>query len=375
MITIKENFFIAEWDQMRSFLSECYRPDHILCYKKFFEWQFQVEQNDGKASLLCAWEGSRLAGILGYLPLLTHWGDLDNPVKGIWLLYWMIRKDAPRGLGWLLTKRVQNLSSLLMTVNASKMGTPVLRALGWSYFGRVPRYICVLDRKQCVAMLSPQAKEIDLDAMAFDGGHNTFYNPEVVLNKDTYNPDWKLYPGLAFGTVRSLNYFQWRYLSHPVFDYRIVIRGEAKRPVVCVYRIEEAFGSCEACVGRIVDFFHPGDEQGKKEGTALMRDVLQLLKEFGCAYVDFICSNKVYSQAITRLRGKEESADKQVLPVRLAPIEQVLRHQNFAFLASQSSHGPEMGNFQITKSDIDGDHPVSIPAHKNHTAFDFQKAV
>ncbi len=374
MITIDENFSIVKWEQMRSFLSECYRPDHILCYKKFFEWQFQVKQNNERASLLCAWEDDRLEGILGYLPILTHWGDVNNPVKGIWLLYWMVREGAPRGLGWLLAKRVQSLSPLLLTVNASKLGTSILRELSWSFLSRVPRYICVLDKKQCVAMLSPQATEKDLDAMVFDNDRKTFFNSEFILNKDTYHPDWKLYPGLAFGTVRSLDYFKWRYLSHPVFNYRIAVRGEAQRPVVCIYRIEEAFGSYEARVGRIVDFFHPSDEQGKREGAALMGDVLQQLKELGCAYVDFICSNKTYGWVITHLGGREESEDKQILPVRLAPIEQVLRHQNFAFRVLQGLRNPEADNLQITKSDIDGDHPVSVPTQTHHAIVDYQKA-
>ncbi|OGX21670.1 MAG: hypothetical protein A2Y04_02350 [Omnitrophica WOR_2 bacterium GWC2_45_7] len=353
---------MERWEQMRLFLSECYRLDHAICDRKFFEWQFQADPSDGNASVLCGWENDRLVGILGYLPFSVHWGELGNPYPAVWLLYWMVRKETQRGLGWLLTKRIQEKYTLLLTVNASELGGPFFKKLGWAFFPRVARYTCVFDKKQCVPLLFPSAIESDLDKMIF---RPIFPDPdsitEVALNKENYHPDWKLYSGLSFGTVRSLSYLTWRYFKHPVFKYYVILKGEAQRPAVCIYRIEKAFGIYDALVGRIVDFFHPDDKQGKTDGLILMQGVLQYLKNKGCSYVDFICSNRTYSQTFLDLGADEEPNDRQILPVRITPIQHTLRHQNFAFLAPQGGHFPVLENMHITKSDIDGDGPALIP--------------
>jgi len=190
----------------------------------------------------------------------------------------------------------------------------------------------------------------------------------VTPNKNNYDPDWRLYPGLLFGTVRSLEYLTWRYLDHPVFKYHIVIEGSPERPVVCVYRIERAFGYYEALVGRIVEFFYPNDQGGKTEGLNVMHAVLQHLKNASCAYADFICSNRSYGRAIVDLGGGEEPGDSQILPVRLTPIERSIRHQNFAYFTPQGYPSPALERMYVTKSDIDGDSPASIPANVNVAA-------
>jgi hypothetical protein len=208
-------------------------------------------------------------------------------------------------------------------------------------------------------MLLPGTAESDLDSMAFKPlkfGDRSGIS-ETVPNGDNYDPDWQLYPGLLFGIVRSLEYVTWRYLNHPVFRYHIVTNSLPERPVVCVFRIEKAFGYYEALVGRIVDFFYPDDQRGETEALGLMQTVLQHLKDSGCAYADFICSNRRYSQVIIDLGGQEEPGDNQLLPVRLTPIERSIYHQKFAYYAPQGYPAPAFERMYVTRWDC----PAMIP--------------
>jgi hypothetical protein len=300
-------------------------------------------------------------GILGFIPLNVFWGKTDKPKEALWLLHWIVRKQSPQGLGWLFVKKIQEMSSLLLTVNTSKIGGPFLQRLGWTLYSRISRHIFVIDKQRCIKMLSPGAKEDDLDEFLLKSGiSGSSMDGEKTLNEANYKPEWSLYPHLNFGTVRSLDYLNWRYTDHPVFDYHFMLRGSSYRPAVCIFRIEKAFGSYESNVGRIVDFYFPNDAQGLRDGKDLIRLVFGHLKKAGCAYADFICSNKLCGEVIHRWGGGQESEDKQVLPSRLTPIQNLFRHQNFAFLDSKGAITPECNDLYVTKADIDGDSPASI---------------
>lgn len=366
MIEITDFFPMEKWEEFCSFFTECYRPNHSLCDRKFFEWQFMVKPGDDKANIICGWDNGKLLGIHAYIPLLVHWGGFKKSIQALWTLCWVVRKQAPKGLGLLITKKIQDMSPLILSANASKTGVSFFKVLGWSVFPRIPRYICVLNKKEeCVHMLSEGAGEEDLDAFIFKPQANgSLRISEYNFNNDNYYPQWHLYPGLSFGTMRSLDYINWRYVEHPIFRYHIILEGASNRPAVCVYRIERTSGLYEARVGRIVDFFFPNDEQGHGDGLNLMDAVLKHMKSIGCAYVDFISSNKEYSEVFVSLGGCEESESRQILPVRLNPIERVLRHQNLVVFTGKDFSLPRLEDMYITKSDIDADGPAKSPYYE-----------
>ncbi len=351
---------MVQWETMRSFLKECYRDDHVLSDKKFFEWQFQAEENDGMANVVCAWDKDELLGMHGYVPWPVRWGN--RIFKAAWTLHWLVRPDAPKGLGWLLMKKIQDRYELLMSINASKIGKPFVQGLGWVSYAPIPRFVGVLNKTKAAQMLMPEITANALDHFIIRT-HLIGPHRNIVKNKvqsETYRPDWSLYPALSYGTVRSEKYFHWRYRAHPMFKYDIITLGNPERPAVCVFRIEKACGSYETYVGRIVDFFYPNDSVGKEQGLRLLKHVLHEMNESGCTYVDFICSSREYGQAMIDLGGQEEPTHRQVLPSRLAPIQNITYYQNIVFRAPPAERIPKIEEMYITKSDIDGDSPASI---------------
>ena len=79
-------------------------------------------------------------------------------------------------------------------------------------------------------MLLPEATAEDLIPFILSDGQGGEPMPETSLNVANYDPDWRAYPDMAFGTVRSLEYLDWRYVRHPMFKYHIVWAGQARRP-------------------------------------------------------------------------------------------------------------------------------------------------
>ena len=185
---------------------------------------------------------------------------------------------------------------------------------------------------------------------------------ELTDRSSQYQPRWHEYPAMAFGTIRSLDYLQWRYFRHPVFRYSAWAVGVPERPAVCVFRIEQAFGDCEARVARVVEFFHPNDAEGESQGVELIRAVSKRLKLEGCVYGDFIGSSSTYGETLVKA-GWIEEADQQTLPVRLSPVERKPRYQNLTFTVAQALPSPNLESMYVTRSDGDEYRAAAMPVN------------
>ncbi|TAG91987.1 MAG: hypothetical protein EAZ09_12965 [Oscillatoriales cyanobacterium] len=358
---IRESFLMRDWEIMYDFLGNNYRPDIALRAAQLYEWQFQVDALRNKTCMVCAWDGNRLVAILGYIPTLVFWGDFDQPVQGVWCANWQVEKGYQHGLGWLLLRKLQEMYPILLGVGASSETERIVKRMGWTFCSQLPRYLCVLDFDKTIKMIDSEISTDDLQSMVFKASTS---NPpqlcQLTPQVTDYKPNWELYPAMAYGTIRSMQYFQWRYFSHPVFKYFVLTAGSLNRPAVVVYRIERAFGQCEAQVARIVEFFHPNDTQGQADGLALIKFVLSQLQVSGCVYADFIGSSDTYGQTLIEAGWQREPADRQILPVRLSPIEQKPWHLNLEFGVVRGLQVPTIDKMYVTKSDGDGDRPTRL---------------
>lgn len=347
---------------MHDFLGRNYRSDLALRSRPCYEWQFLVDAHGGNACMLSAWDNDFLVGILGYIPTLLFWGDFNHPILGAWCANWFVEKTHQQGLGVCLMRELEEIYPVVLSVGASSEGEPILKRMGWTCYRRLPRYLAVLDFEKAIQMLNPGFSTNDINPFSFiESFSETSKVRHLTLEVNDYRPDWHLYPAMAYGTIRSMQYFRWRYFEHPVFMYHVMRAGDTNRPAVCVYRIEQAFGVYEARVGRVVEFFHPNDSQGEEDGIALIHKILRRLKDEGCVYGDFTCSSHAYGQTLLKCGWQMEPADRQFLPVRLSPVEMKLRHQNLEFAVADGFPVPGSEQMYVTKSDGDEDRPARLP--------------
>jgi len=171
-----------------------------------------------------------------------------------------------------------------------------------------------------------------------------------------YDPDWAAYPSIVFGTVRSAQYLDWRYLRHPVFSYRIKSTGGARHPAVCIYRVENTRGSAQYPVGRITELFFPDTESGRQDGIRVLKAALADLQRADCAFADHYCSSGP-CRSVIEAAGMETATDLP-LATRLSPIEATHHHQNLEVWSKPANPYPsDLGDFYITKADGDQDRP------------------
>ncbi|MBF0465654.1 MAG: hypothetical protein HQK88_12830 [Nitrospirae bacterium] len=358
---IKESFPISDWEIIKTFITQRYRADHALCFKPFFEWQFQVRKNKDFASIICAYEGKHLMGTLGYLPLELHWGSLTKQTLGVWLLHWMVSPEAPKGLGILMLKRIQKMFALCLTLNSSQFGSPILQAMGWKYFPNLPRYIIVMDKTHCKPLLYEDTDPEQLNSYTLKADLPTSEDSlESHLSDDNYRPDWTHYPEMQYATVRSFEYLQWRYMEHPSFKYYFFKSRSKTTPAMCVLRIEKSFGKACVTVGKVVDFFYPTDDRGISEASAVLSSALLFCRQRECAYVEFKCCQAEYAEMFMKFGGALEPHDRAILISRLMPIQHLHRNTNVSYLSKVNNHAPQLNQMYITKSDIDDDSPSSV---------------
>jgi hypothetical protein len=248
-----------------------------------------------------------------------------------------------------------------MGIEASPDNQIIVNRLGWTFYPSLPRYLSVLDLEQASQMIGPGVSiEEDLRPLLYNGDCLT--RPRFLDGTtDDYNPDWRLYPAMSYGVVRSLSYFGWRYFTHPVFKYFVAATGDSDRPAVCVYRIEQAFGDLRAQVGRVVDFFHPNDPAGVADGLNLIHAVLNSLRDKGCSYADYFCSSRTYAETLINAGWGMQPADRQLLPARLCPIERRMFTYNIEWGVAKRLPSPSLADTYFTKSDGDADRAAMLP--------------
>lgn len=371
-IRIFNTFRMDRWDAMDQFLSEAYSPGHLLRDRRFFKWMFCPQDNDNEANVICAWDGNNLIGILGYLQGEVFWGESPKKVDGAWAVNWIVLEAYRQGLGWILMRRLCRMFPVVLGIGGSQKNIEIVSQTGFTVYEHIPRYVGISDENGIAGFLAAGGiftaqypVTHSTGTVSDPGGACTFLEVTGKIRKDDYDPAWENYPALWFGTVRNLDYLQRHYLDHPVFRYRLLLCGDAKKPSVCVFRIEETSGVAAIKVGRIVELFHPCDTKGREAGQALLARAIDLMKDEGCLYYDFFCSSSEYGNTAIRCGLMMEDAMK--LPVRLNPVDfssEGCRYPNLEFFTSlKGLSKPRLSDMYVTKSDGDQDRPNYFLKH------------
>jgi hypothetical protein len=356
-LRITDTFDLARWSEMDRFLAETYRPDYVMRERKLFDWQFRNPADPGAVCMLCAFEDDELIGIMGYMPLPLLWGGGGLRVDGAWAANWIVAKGRRSGPGVLLMRRLTEMFDVVLGQGAGKMNEVIVAKMGFAFHPEIPRYGCVLEPEATLAALRPDASPEERDGVQ-GLAPSLRPNAEPVTALDTidapYSPDWKRYGGLGFGTLRDASYLSWRYLEHPLFEYRVRVAGAPGAPAVCVYRIERTRGSAAVDVGRIVELFGPDGEQDLVD--AVLAVAVEEMRVAGCLMVDFYCTGAAAGLA-ARKAGLQVIREG-LLPSRLSPVQSQPRAQNLEYWVKPGTARPKgMHEMYVTKSDGDQDRP------------------
>ena len=337
---------------LQAFFMRMYRPDYVLrANEALFQWQFgetpASKGNDYHVKL--ALLDGEIAGCLGYIPVEVSLRG--RVVRGAWTANWMVDLKLRRlGLGPLLMRELTQQFDVTLVIGLSREAQELLPRMGWTNFGYLTRYICVLDIEGA-AQLTESGK---LDWPVKQVPHMAPSNVQLVSQfHDDATALWDtVWGNNGAGTRRSAEFLNWRYGSHPVFQYRLFeMHSKSRLSGFAVYRIEQV-RDMPLRVGRIVELVSEAGSEG-----VLLDAVCNDARSQDVALLDFFNASQRFT-SLMRSRGfllaTEEPAAQ--VPILFQPLDR--RRTHIPFMAHLGSFSDAASlEWYVTRADGDQDRP------------------
>jgi GNAT superfamily N-acetyltransferase len=340
---------------LRAFWARAYRPGYLLRENhSLFRWQFGSRSpvNGDAYHIKLATLDGEVVGCLGYIPVKVTLAE--GVVRGAWLANWMVDPDRRQlGLGPLLMREVTKQFDVTLNLGPNQDARTVLAKMGWAYVGALTRYLHVLD-VEAAASLTP-AGRLDWPSPAPWPDHHPGAAVRSVSAFDERATSlWdRLAPSLGWGTRRSADYLNWRYVQHPLWTYRCFeARSDDRLRGFAVYHVEPVRDH-GLTVGRLVELVAEPDAT-----STLLDAVLQDARAQGVALVDFFSSSPRMALAL-RTNGFFTGEDAPVaqIPMLFQPVDRQRLAIHFMAHPARVSGGASLANWYVTKSDADQDRP------------------
>src|SRR5262249_48885724 len=150
------------------FFAEMYSPDYVLARSEpLFRWQFGGANTpiNGNLALKIAKVDDQVAGCVGYIPTPVQIGG--KSVKGAWGANWMVDEKYRRlGLGPLLIRELAASFEVTLALGGNRDAHDLLPRMGWTDFGDLPRYVCVVDPEAVAPLTESGSLTWPADAVA-----------------------------------------------------------------------------------------------------------------------------------------------------------------------------------------------------------------
>jgi GNAT superfamily N-acetyltransferase len=226
-------------DAVRRFIDTHWRHGHVLARDaSLLRWQFDQTRTKANTlqglSILLAWQGDRIVGMLGLIYFdFTIRGIV---VPGVWLSHWLtIPESRAHGVGLKLLWAVHDLGyDAIFVLGTNQTATKVYSALGFELLPCMPRWIGVFDVGKTARVLEgvnpgTEVKKID-DICAqycIDMGSRASSNSnvKVVEWSESFAAAWDSFwtvelASTLLSPTKDSSYLKWRYIDHPTFKYR-----------------------------------------------------------------------------------------------------------------------------------------------------------
>jgi hypothetical protein len=348
--SILPQFPMSDWQQMDKFIAMTHGENHVLRNRPLFDWFFLRNKNKEMANLIVAYEGDKLISLLGYLPTKFLWGS--EVISGVWMAHWMTMEGYRFGIGALLMRKITEMFPVVAGQGASLMNQEIVTKMKFMFLEKISKVVYVFNHDKVLNIFGYRiGKTINCSIEKYGVAKET-----TTITRESFNPNWNLYPSLKYGTLRDSYYLNYRYIDYPFFKYNIFIEGEASSAVVLVARIIETTEGVR--VARILEFFFPENESGKKQGLSLVKKCLNYFEQHNCDYADFYCNSNTHINLLLDATFTNENMG--ALPSLLDPIDMSRRFQNLELYVSPELKRkyPNCENaFIVTRADGDQDRP------------------
>jgi ribosomal protein S18 acetylase RimI-like enzyme len=340
---------------LMAFFARAYHPPYVLATNEaLLRWQFGQPAGAGdRLHMNLALVDEQVAACLGYIPVQVTVGP--RIVPGAWTANWMVAPEyRGLGLGPLLMRALTQQFDITLDAGVSNDAAALLPQMGWTDLGYLPRYVRILDPARASALIERGTLEthpvhirpLPSESRRLQVTHVYHFEDEVTALWD------RLFDGTSAGTRRTAAFLNWRYVSHPVFQYRIFdARSTTGLKGIAVYRVEQV-RNVPVRVGRIVELM-----AGPVAALALLDAIVEDARTERAVALDFFCPHSRLVDPLTSAGLEREApAATSRLPMLFQPVDHTRR--GIRFMAYLRNLGAvDHFDWYVTKGDGDQDRP------------------
>lgn len=348
----------SELHRALEFNAREYGAKHILADKTYYNWQFNNHLNIGDC--YTSWgvfskKDDQLLGVFGYFA--ADYNFFGKTVRANCLCNLIVRENLRSlGFGYLLLKQATSFNDLAIDYAIKKDIWPIFEKSGW-LGENLKRFFYVIDPLKTQELIgggvsvaaSPRPGLVDNPDWSFE---------KIEEAGDSINEFWsEVKYNYPIAIERTSPYLNWRYLRHPLLDYRVFVAKEKGRvKSLVVLRLESPLNFC---VARIVDLI---SDKGWVEYTLIK--LIEYCGKNKVNWLDYFFSGSFHLSELKHLGFFDGDREPySCIPLLFNPIDRTKRTKiNFAVKLTNKNlsyrgNWKDLDKWYTTKGGGDQDRP------------------
>jgi len=326
-----------EYPAISQFLNDYWANGHIYCRNRaLFEWTFHRPGHwpEEQYSFALAEDGGDLVGILGGIPFrFNHFGKSSS---GVWIANYVIRPDHRRGptalqlLG--MFRQPHFYACVASGINPAT--SAIYRVMRGEVLPYIPRSVVVLPggserMVNLLAIAQPEWPAERARSLAAGFGLDAIPDETIVhgatVPESWDTSDWPAIAAATVGAARDRDYLTWRYLAHPVFEYRIITVPDGSRTGLAVWRLETIRRQTPAGredvdrIGRLVEFLPASRDNARALATVFLQQLCGA-GAFGADFYGYHGETRAWLEE-SGFRPAAAHPDGDAVPSRFQPLD------------------------------------------------------
>ena len=357
----------SDWPEVSRIISEEWELNHPVLDRDFFLWQHRgFGPIAGLDSTALALKDGRVIGMRGVIPGVYQIPKLEGGYEvlpGGSFAMWIVEQSSRgTGVGRELLARCEKTLPVMVAMGSNEStSVPIYLKAGFHRKDDLHHWFVLLEDRGSGLIYGPESnarvwKPPRKQSMSLI----EIFDPQLAAN--IWSEFSKKMP--IFSLHRNADFWRWRYLQHPTFQYRIFVDRDLTS--LAVTRFEDTVvGGTRIRVLRIIEVITSlvkTDASAPEERlVSFLNSLLTKALEAGASAADYRCSSTFFDSEL-QLSGFKLSLEETGIPHasgfagQLNPLVLGPRPINLHWKIRNSKPNPEMRPYFV-KSDNDMDRP------------------
>ncbi len=335
-----------DWRKIQCFVQKAWGAGHHLTDKELFMWQHSGPIPD-RDQFVCSVieDNGQIVGLRGLQQLDFQVRDSSHKLKivrGCTAPFMFVLQEH-RGLSALMLYRATLRDfPIVLFLGANKATALKLHEKsGYETFDHLPRFGLKLNKA-----IRPRQNDFQ------DSAINPSHLHQVWLAfSEAFKP---------FSIFRSEEFFAWRYLNAPYWNYRMI--SSRHLSAVAIYRLENVTiaGRVVGSAMRVLEIFYNPKTTSSKQFCSFLKAIISHAYQKKCIYIDHFQTMKPLQKLLKEAGFLEIARETDDFPTLFDPIDFKKPPINYGWFIKDTNivSGGRNSHHYVVKSDSDQDRPV-----------------